>query len=173
MPKDLERIYGLGHLHFVTFSCYRRQPFLSAAPARDAFVRVLGELRGKYEFRVIGYVVMPEHVHLLISEPAHGTPSTLLQMLKQRVSLELRAKLGLRDSGPPQFWHRRFYDFNVWTQKKMAEKLDYMHMNPVKRGLVAHPKDWTWSSFNFYAGRGDVPIGIDCAYPDGAGNLES
>jgi putative transposase len=52
---------------------------------------------------------------------------------------------------PPQFWEKRFYDFNVWSQKKIAEKPQYMHMNPVKRGLVSHPKEWPWNSFSFYS----------------------
>jgi len=48
------------------------------------------------------------------------------------------------------FWQSRFYDFNVWTQKKRVEKLRYMHQNPVTRGLVAEPEDWRWSSYRFY-----------------------
>ena len=49
------------------------------------------------------------------------------------------------------FWQRRFYDFNVWSAKKAKEKLEYMHANPVVRGLVKHPKDWPWSSWSNYA----------------------
>ena len=50
----------------------------------------------------------------------------------------------------PAFWQRRFYDFNVWSEKKVKEKLDYMHRNPVERKLVLHPKDWAWSSWSHY-----------------------
>jgi REP-associated tyrosine transposase len=112
-----------------------------------------------------GYVVMPEHVHLLIGEPRLGTPSTVLQVLKQCVSREIhgQASMDSRDDAKslPCFWQRRFYDFNVWSLKKRTEKLDYMHMNPVKRGLVAHPKDWPWSSFSFYAQSKQFLIRID------------
>jgi putative transposase len=120
-------------------------PLLGSAGARNLFVNILGEVRDLYGFALVGYVVMPEHVHLVVSEPAKGTPSTVMQVLKQRVSRD--------DSGhsTPRFWQFRFYDFNVWSQKKKVEKLRYMHMNPVKRGLVSHPKDWLWSSFSFYA----------------------
>jgi putative transposase len=113
-------------------------------------VKILGEARDRYGFLLAGYVVMPEHVHLLIGEPPDGTPSTVLQVLKQRVS---RASNRTDPSGQilPQFWEQRFYDFNVWSQKKITEKLQYMHMNPVKRGLVSHPKEWLWSSFSFYS----------------------
>lgn len=88
---------------------------------------------------------MPEHVHLLVNEPEHGTLAQALQSLKQGVArrLALRAK----DS----FWQARYYDFNVWSEKKFIEKLRYIYRNPVHRGLVARPEDWQWSSFRHYA----------------------
>jgi putative transposase len=103
---------------------------------------------------------MPEHVHLLVSEPKKGNPSKMLQVLKQKVSRALRRpvkKLSTQLSlafaaatDSPAFWQRRFYDFNVWSERKVREKLDYMHRNPVQRKLVSHPKDWPWSSWSHY-----------------------
>jgi REP element-mobilizing transposase RayT len=92
MPKGLKRIYGFGHLHFITFSCYRRLPLLGTVRARNTFVQILGEVRTRHGFKLVGYVVMPEHVHLLISEPLHGNPSVVLRVLKQRVSQRLRGR---------------------------------------------------------------------------------
>jgi putative transposase len=163
MRNPLRRIYGRGHLHFVTFSCYRCRPFLGTTKARDRFVKILDEVRSRHKFRVIGYVVMPEHVHLLITEPANGNPSKVLQVLKQKVSRALRRKVkkiapgqlllefAMSDTEDEPFWQRRFYDFNVWNPKKVEEKLEYMHGNPVKRKLVGHPKGWRWSSWSHYA----------------------
>jgi len=148
MPKNLKRYYGHEHLHFLTWSCYQRKPWLGSAQARSRFVKILDEVRQRYRFRLVGYVVMPDHVHLLISEPQRGTPSTVVQVLKQRVSRQMRsgkrkrsgAQLKLwREDEAPRFWQRRFYDFNVWSEKKKAEKLHYMHNNPVKRRLVPTP----------------------------------
>jgi putative transposase len=79
MPKGLRRYYGKGHRHFITFSCYRRLPLLKSARARDLFVKELARVREELGFRLIGYVVMPEHVHLLMSEPRRGTPSTVAE----------------------------------------------------------------------------------------------
>ncbi|MGH9816799.1 MAG: transposase [Candidatus Acidiferrales bacterium] len=109
---------------------------------------MLGEVRERYEFSLVGFVAMPEHVHLLMSEPAVGTPSTVMQVLKQRTS-----RLAHRGNGSADvpLWFPRFHDFNVWSEKKKNEKLNYMHMNPVERGLVSHPKNWPWSSYGFYA----------------------
>jgi putative transposase len=165
MRYPLKRIYGVGHLHFVTCSCYRRRPLLGTARARDAFLKVLDDVRKKYDLGLMGYTAMPEHIHLLISEPNIGTVSTVMQVLKQRVSCSLRARrrrsrtqagqlrLWKKDARRKRepFWQRRFYDFNVWSDKKKYEKLNYIHFNPVKRGLVKHPKDWKWSSFGFYS----------------------
>ena len=92
MPTGLRRRYGLHHLHFVTFSCYRRLPLLRSVRARNIFVDILGEVRDRYGFILAGYVVMPEHVHFMIGEPPQGTPSTVLQVLKQRVSRRLRRR---------------------------------------------------------------------------------
>ena len=119
----------------------------------------LEETRQRYRFVVVGYVVMPEHVHLLLTEPEVGTPSTVMQVLKQRTARALLPRRKRRD--PRQrnlfeeeprraFWQARFYDFNVWTTKKRIEKLRYMHSNPVKRGLVESPEQWHWSSCRFY-----------------------
>jgi putative transposase len=144
---------------------------LQSARARNAFVEILGEVRDRYGFALVGFVVMPEHVHLLIGEPARGTPSTVIQVLKQRVSRRLRRRRKVpvsqlrldfehEDEGLRRFWQRRFYDFNVWSLKKRVEKLHYMHMNPLNRKLVDHPKHWPWSSFSFYANPklGLIPI---------------
>ena len=174
MTKGLIRHYGHGHLHFITFSCYRRMPLLRSLRARNIFVKILDEVRDRYGFSLVGYVVMPEHVHLLISEPHRGTPSTVMQVLKQRVSRRLRRhrrappgqlKLRFEDAEAPllRFWQRRFYDFNVWSLKKKVEKLQYMHMNPLNRKLVVHPKDWPWSSFSFYSKKEHGLIRIDPA----------
>ncbi|MCU1242842.1 MAG: hypothetical protein JWO71_3568 [Candidatus Acidoferrum typicum] len=163
MPRNLRRYHGRGDLHFISFSCYERRTLLGTGGARDVFLKTLEEVRRGCAASVVGYVVMPEHVHLLLSEPRKGTLSQLLQVLKQRVSRALRRQ---RESGSSEqlsvdfpdsfgglrrFWQRRYYDFNVYSAEKLNEKLDYIHANSVKRRLAMHPKDWPWSSWAFYA----------------------
>jgi len=104
----------------------------------------------------VGFVVMPEHVHLLISEPERAKLSLALQMLKQTVSRKLRCKV----SGTP-FWQARYYDFIVWSERKRLEQLRYMHRNPVKRGLVENPEGWAWSSYRHYLTGEDVGVEIE------------
>jgi REP element-mobilizing transposase RayT len=82
MNPKLKRYHGAGDLHFITCSCYRRQPLLETGARRDLFLAVLEQVRRRYQFVVAGYVVMPEHIHLLIGEPQVKTPSTVMQALK-------------------------------------------------------------------------------------------
>ena len=142
MPRGLRRFPQARCLHFITFSCYRREARLGTAAERDAFECELERVRKWYGLGVAGYVVMPEHVHLLVSEPERSKLPVAIQMLKQNVARKL---------GPGRFWQTRYYDFLVWSEKKRIEKLRYMHRNPVQRGLVEHPEDWRWSSFRHYA----------------------
>jgi putative transposase len=92
MPKGLRRIHGGGDFHFITCSCYRRQQFLGSSRRRDLFLKILEEVRKKYNFIVVGYVVMPEHVHMLVGEPRIKPLAVMMQVLKQRVSQKCRRR---------------------------------------------------------------------------------
>ena len=168
MTQGLHRYYGTHDLHFLTTSCYRRQPLLGTPKRRDRFLNILEETRRKYRFVVHGYVVMPEHFHLLITEPEEGDPSVVMKVIKERFSRQLNRRLrklaAVQDTLWEQVrepvWQKRFYDFNVWSARKQMEKLRYMHRNPVKRGLVERPEQWKWSSFRayFYGETGAVRV---------------
>jgi putative transposase len=166
MTEGLKRFYGGTDLHFLTFSCYQRQPLFNHPAHCDLFLKILDRVRLSYRLVVVGYVVMPEHVHLLVSEPQRKTLSTAIQALKLGVVRSLQ----VAETAPPpmsrkpretwgtpggdkftlhHFWMPRFYDFNVWTEKKRIEKLRYLHRNPVTRGLVARPEDGPWTSYRW------------------------
>ncbi len=176
MPNRLRRYYGGGYLHFITSSCYHRRPILGTARRRSLFLEVLEQARCRYGFVVVGYVVMPEHFHLLISEPEKGTPSTVMQVLKQRFARKILKRVRER-ADPAQgqlwdeelteghVWQRRFYDFVVWSHAKRLEKLRYIHRNPVKRGLVLQPEQLPWSSFRHYAYDEAGPVMVDEQQP--------
>ncbi len=145
MTEGLVRYQKSGEFHFLTFSCYRRLPLLGTDAAYSVFERELEVVRQRYAFVVAGYVLMPEHVHLLVGETRIASLAVAVQVLKQQTSRKLK------QPSETQFWQRRYYDFNVWTEAKTVEKLRYMHRNPVKRGLVSSPVEWQWSSFRHYA----------------------
>jgi putative transposase len=155
MPWSLRRFHKSGELHFLTFSCYHRLPKLGTSTSRDRFELSLESTREKYRFHVLGYVVMPEHVHLLVTEPEDTLLSIAVQSLKQSVTRHL--------GEGKAFWQRRYYDFNVFSEEKRIEKLRYIHRNPVARGLVATPDQWRWSSFNQYAS--GAPCRVEITLP--------
>jgi putative transposase len=156
MPRGLKRYQQARQLHYITFTCYHRAAFMAKLHARDIFVQALERVRRWYGFYVVGYVVMPEHVHLLVSEPERATLPLSLQMLKQTVSRKLKTI-----AGDNPFWQARYYDFNVWSERKRIERLRYMHRNPVTRGLVERPEDWRWSSFRHYLTGEDAGVEIE------------
>ena len=143
MPSGLKRYQNDGDFHFVTYSCYRRRPHLNSDAARGCFEERLEQLRRTHQWLVFGYVLMPEHVHLLVSEPKRYQLATTLNVLKAETSKRLKGDR-------KQFWQIRYHDFNVITHKKFVEKLRYIHRNPVERGLVAKPEDWPWSSYRHW-----------------------
>jgi putative transposase len=120
-------------------------PLLASDAAYTVFERELERVRRRYGFVVAGYVLMPEHVHLLVGETSFSSLAVAVQVLQQQTSKRMMKR------GKTQFWQARYYDFNVHNEKKTVEKLRYMHRNPVKRGLVEKPEQWRWSSFRHYA----------------------
>jgi putative transposase len=153
VPTGLRRFHESGQSHFVTFGCYQRRPLFSSQASKQTFERALERVRRGFNLCVYGYVIMPEHVHLLVGEPSHKTLADALKSLKQGVSRRL-----IGDA--EQFWEKRYYDFNIRSEAQFFEKLGYIHRNPVKAELCAEPEDWEWSSACHYASgsRGRVEI---------------
>jgi putative transposase len=152
VPKGLKRYQQTGDLHYVTFSCYRRLPYLGTPRSRDVFEEVLEITRRRHNLWINAYVVMPEHVHLLLSEPGTSLLAVALKALKRESARRLK------DSENAHFWQARYYDFNVYSEKKRAEKVDYIHRNPVKRELAREPEEWLWSSARHYATGGEQHV---------------
>ena len=162
MTRGLRRYQHEGELHLITFSCFQRLPYLGSPAARDCFETSLEAARVKHGFAIRAYVVMPEHVHLLVSEPPVTELSRVLHGLKLSVAKRL-----------PQspFWTARYHDFNVFSSKKVYQKIRYLHENPVARGLVPLAEMWDWSSLRQYMGEtrvvtvetggGDAPMTYD------------
>ncbi len=144
MPYGLKRFQKAEALHFITFSCRHRLPFLHELENKETVEAVLEETRARHQARVYAYVLMPEHVHLLMNEPPSILVAQFLKSLKQTTSRKLR---GDRE----QFWQERYFDANIRGDAARSEVIRYIHRNPVKRGLVETPGQYRWSSFNHYA----------------------
>jgi putative transposase len=155
MPKGLIRYHHTGDLHFITISCYRHTNILGTKAARNTLQKILEETRQKYNFQILGYVFLSNHIHLLISEPENAQLSTAIQVMKQRFSRTRKEEF---------VWEPRYHDFNVFTESKRIEKLRYMHRNPIKAGLTEQPDQWPWSSYRAYANDEPHPVQITTKY---------
>jgi putative transposase len=164
------RYFAPGQLQFITTSTYRRVPVFLNPEYCQLFVDALRAVRSRLDFLLIGWVLMPDHFHILLRPGLTESTSDILKQAKQRSAFAiLEALLGQPDVRscrsllrsfrlPPtvhsqahyRVWQRRFVPFNVYTEKKRLQKLDYMHANPVTRGLVSSPAEWPWSSWRFY-----------------------
>lgn len=160
MPAGLKRWQQDGDDHFLTFSCYQRKPFLGSSAAKHVFLHQLEQLRERHDFSVFEYVLMPEHVHLLVSEPKGIFLADVVRALKGETSRVLKGE-------HKHFWQKRYFDFNVLSWDKRVEKLKYMHRNPVKRELVATPAEYPWSSFNRYASGIESIVQLDTEWIQG------
>ncbi|NQT36943.1 MAG: transposase [Planctomycetes bacterium] len=153
------------HAQFVTFSCYRRRCLLDHPRARQVVIAMLADELQRREGTCCGFVVMPDHVHAILWFPATGCLSPMMQTWKSRSSRQL--KKFLRGQMPQYaqstdrkdpFWQAKYYPFNLYTERKAKEKLDYMHTNPVRAGLVSAACDWRWSSARYY--EQNKPVGV-------------
>jgi putative transposase len=165
-----------GHAHELTFSCFQRLPLLGNDRTRTLFIEALDRTRSRYRIELWAYVILPEHVHVLLwPTEADYSIAAILKSLKQpvaRASLRhLRkqdspwlSRLGVRRGGRTEhrFWQEGGgYDRNIHDEGVAWTCVEYIHANPVRRGLVEQPTDWIWSSARWYAGMDGVLLEMD------------
>jgi len=159
---------GYSHAYFLTFSCYKRRRILDEDPLRTIVLEIMAAQLDRQNGKCQGFVIMPDHIHAMVWFPDAGQLSTFMKQWKQRSSVKIKQnlkenriaylhKVGL--DGP--VWQAGYYSFNIYSARKMKEKLEYMHANPVRAGLVARPADWRFSSAAYYVSRVDVGIAIE------------
>lgn len=174
--KRCKRYDERGHAHYLTFSCLRRQLFLSRDRCRQWLVQAIQNARVRAPFDLWAFVIMPEHAHLLVLPHENVPVSRILQAVKQPVTQ--KSLLWLRRAGqtPPvamacrgpdgrvshRFWQAGGgYDRNLWSLEEILEKVRYIHENPLRRGLVDRPQDWLWSSWRAWEEGVEEPLKID------------
>lgn len=166
-----------GHAHFLTYSCWQRKPLLSKHRACAWVIEAIEKMRSNQDVAIWAYVIMPEHVHLLIrpntrdyemrqilgalKAPVSRAAKAFLEASNNNTWLnKLTAKHGKREVF--RFWQPGGgYDENIWKTRTIETIIDYIHANPVRRGLVERPTDWMWSSARTFAGLQDGPLVTD------------
>jgi putative transposase len=161
-----------GRARFVTFGIHRQTPILDDDSFRLLVVRCLDRVRFEYDLRLVGYVIMPEHVHVVVIPPVDLPLGPVIGEIK-RTSARLIHKRLVNDERISQFmverngrrrfvlWQRRCFDHNCRTEEAMWQRVEYCHNNPVSRKLVAEPGYWAWSSYRWYQGCKDALLAMD------------
>ena len=173
---DLRHYEGDGRARFVTFGIHKQLPLLTNSHARNAVVSAIMIVRNKYNFKLLGYVIMPEHIHLVLVPQEDDRIGRLIGHIKRESAVRILDRL-IADNSPllkklkvirngvekHALWQRRCYDHNCRTVESVREKINYCHNNPVRRGLVTDPASWRWSSYRWYCGMADVVLEVDSA----------
>jgi putative transposase len=160
MPK-LRHFDNLGTARFVTFSSYRRKRYLLEPGTPELVIAHLKQVGKKYLIKYWGYVIMPEHVHLVLLPPDGVKLGLVIREFKSKMAREYFSARASGINGLRIFWQKRCYDHNCRSVETVREKIIYCHNNPVNRGLVAEPGEYKWSSYNWYQGKRDVPFAMD------------
>lgn len=177
--RQLKRRDGQGHARFLTFSCFHKRRYLRSERSRSWVIDGIDRARARHGFALWAYVVMPDHVHLLIvPSPEKDTVGPILGTLK--LSVTRRAVLWLESHAPSflktmqdvqpngravvRFWQPGTgYDRNMFSPRHIWETIAYIHKNPVKRELCERDVDWRWSSAAEFANSGSGPLALDKA----------
>ncbi len=153
---------NLGTARFVTFSCYRKLHYFKDEIIFKMFLEYLSNAKEKYQFKLYGYVIMPDHVHLVLHPQYPIKLGLVIREIKSKTARQyFREYPTGNQEGKNVFWQLRCYDHNCRTLKTVMEKINYCHNNPVVRGLVEFPGEWRYSSYNWMNGIKDVPIDMD------------
>ena len=157
--------------HYITSVTFNRVPVFRSDRACEIFVGQLGEVREKFPYKLIGYVVMPDHFHL-ITNPRDGRIKEFVGALKSlsaksivRVSKQFRFSAS---ADGHQIWQESFKAMPLWTGWMIWQKINYIHANPVKAGIVKSAKDYRWSSSRSFYSQSDPSLAVD---HDGGGQM--
>lgn len=187
--KKLLKFDDNSYVHFITTGTFKNLPYFRNEECCQVLLEELEFYSSKFEFTLPGYVIMPDHLHLLLwwdkTEKYGLSVSKIMQCIKgaaarRIISLKISGSLEhllqatseiVRNNSKShkrnikhRLWRRGFYDFNIYTEEKLAEKLNYIHHNPVKAGLVSEPGNYRWSSYKLYFGTSTLGKSISSPY---------
>jgi putative transposase len=156
---------------FITISCFRRFRIFDSRQSIEIFLEELDYLRESIGIKILGYVIMPEHLHIVLWPSTPVGLGFLIGQAKGRAAVKILSAWGEpipieldashRKGRKYQVFERRCYDHNCRNRDVIMEKIIYCHRNPVTRGLVISSDEWPWSSYRWYQGERDVPLVID------------
>jgi len=164
--------------HYTTSVCYQRVPIFRSSNACDLFIEAIAEIRKRYPFKLVGYVITRDHAHLIlnplgcdISKTMNSIKSVsarkIIDWLREYDHVSSLRRLALnvpqKRNHTHAVWQKDFSSIDLWSPRFIRQKLNYIHLNPVRTGLCNHPAEWKWSSYRAYLPHepGTVPLEVD------------
>ena len=157
--SDIRRYIVPNHCYFVTTTTANRRPVFGSRQLAQILVATLGFYRQAMGFSIYGYVIMPDHLHLLITPREGTTISQIMRNFKSHTSKQIREACGKRGA----VWQRRFYDRVIRTRQDFLAAMTYIHGNPVGAGFVKSAGEYEFSSYHTYHSGGAVLLEMDVA----------
>jgi putative transposase len=167
-----------GLARFVTFACHKGYPLFTNPDIAQLFIDHLSALRSNQNIKIFAYVLMPEHVHLVLLPPENVKLGILIGQMKGRFARDVVQLWEQQGATVPKqlcnvehgtrkhiIWKRRCHDHNCRNIEAVKTRIEYCHYNPVRRGLVKKPDAWKWSSCQWYMGKKDIPLEMDSLPP--------
>lgn len=161
--------------HYLTFVAFRRVPIFQSENICQFLIDALKETKEKYPFKLIGYVIMPDHIHLIVNplgcdidivgkELKGISANKVIKWLKENEYFSSLEKLKLTNEKKRNHsfsvWQKKVKSVDLWSHKFILQKLNYVHLNPVRAELCDHPAKWKWSSYNAYLLKTEMEIPI-------------
>lgn len=162
--KTLKHFNDPGHAHELTFSCYKNNHTFDSDALCQMLVNSIDRARDRHCFKLLAYVIMPDHVHMTIfpMKPEYNI-SRILSGVKLSSSMKILRQISSKEDRPyARLWQRGGgYDRNLVSREAVVASIQYIHANPVSKGFVKTPDEWYWSSAGYYAGHNRYPIKVD------------
>ena len=151
---NIRRIYLPHTAVFLTTVCYQRTPYLQADSNKHLLLAVLREVKNEFRYRMIGYVIMDDHLHCMLLPDQPTDYPRIMQSVKLRFARRLKSRL---NPSPKHIWQPRYWDHVIRDDRDLHRHLDYIHFNPVKHAQAPNPHAYPWSSFHIHLQRGHYP----------------
>jgi len=152
---NFRRYYVPNALVFITTVVRDRQLLFGDSSNVESLLDTMRAVQALHPFHLLAYVVLPEHLHLLMQTGASTNFSRVIHSIKRNYTLNYKRSRGI--SGPLLLWQSRFWDHVIRDEDDLARHMDYIHYNPVKHGCAASPLDWKYSTYRFWLERGCYP----------------
>ncbi len=162
---NFRRYYIPGAAVFITQVVQDREPVFRDRKAVSLLHNILNNVKELHPFELLGYVILPDHLHIVIQPTGESNFSDIMHSFKPNFTKAYKKMIGLSSSQSMKFWQKRFWDHVIRDDRDLENHLHYTHFNPVKHGLINDPRKWKDSSYIEWEERGLYPPAFDWGEP--------